>query len=174
MAAPLYALIAVNERARFNVPPGYDTDRYLENLIKHQPMRCYAYLAVILVTGIFLVWSRGWAWADWALIIKLLVFAALATLLSYVHFGIQPNVESIINKYKAGEEVSADDRPVLVKWRSRRKRLAAICLFLVLSSLIMGVRVTMNYAPWLVVVFLVAAAFFCWRAYKNPVRMGWI
>lgn len=34
MAAPLYALITVNERARFAVPPNYNTDRYLENVIK--------------------------------------------------------------------------------------------------------------------------------------------
>ncbi len=174
MAAPLYALIAVNERARFTVPPGYNTDRYLENLIKFQPIRCYAYLAVILVTGIILVWGRGWVWADWALITKLVFFAVLATLLSYVHFGIQPNVERVINKYKAGEEVSAEDKPELVRWRSRRKRLAATCLFLVLGSLVMGVRVTMGYAPWLAVVFLVAAAIFAWRAYKTPVRMGWV
>ncbi|MBI2853909.1 MAG: hypothetical protein HYX87_03185 [Chloroflexi bacterium] len=174
MAAPLYALIAVNERARFTVPPGYNTDRYMENLIKFQPVRCYTYLAVILVTGIMLIWSRGWAWADWALIIKIVVFVALATLLSYVHFGIQPNVERIINKYKAGEEVAAGDKPELVRWRSRRKRLAATCLFLILSSVVMGVRVTMGYAPWLVVVFLVAAAIFAWRAYKTPMRMGWV
>ena len=53
MAAPLYALITVNERARFAAPPNYNTDRYLENVIKNQPIRCYAYLAVILVTAVF-------------------------------------------------------------------------------------------------------------------------
>ncbi|MBI4304576.1 MAG: hypothetical protein HY665_09615 [Chloroflexi bacterium] len=174
MAAPLYALIAVNERARFAVPPGYNTDRYLENLIKFQPVRCYAYLGVILVTGIILVWSRGWAWADWALITKLGVFAVLTTLLTIVHYGIQPNIEHIVNKYKAGQDISADDKPVLVRWRVRRKRLGAVCLFLVLSSLVMGVRVTMGYAPWLVAVFIVAAAIFAWRAFKTPVRLGWI
>ncbi len=59
MAAPLYMLIIVNERARFNIPPGYNTDRYMENIIKKQPMRCYAYMAVILITGILLTWARG-------------------------------------------------------------------------------------------------------------------
>ncbi|MBI2957855.1 MAG: hypothetical protein HYY32_03340, partial [Chloroflexi bacterium] len=73
-----------------------------------------------------------------------------------------------------GEEVAAADKPELVRWRSRRKRLAATCLFLILSSLVMGVRVSMVYAPWLVVVFLVAAAVFAWRAYRTPVRMGWL
>ncbi|MBI2829597.1 MAG: hypothetical protein HYX81_00390 [Chloroflexi bacterium] len=181
MAAPLYALIAVNERARFPVPPGYNTDRYLENLIKYQAMRCYAFMAVILVTGILLVWARasaiaGWAWwGDLALIAKLVAFAILVTLLSQIHFGIQPKIEAIVNKYKAGEEISGDDRTNLVALRVRRKRRAPYCLFLVLTSLVMGVRVMTQTTPWwLVAVFLVASAIFAWRAYKTPVRMGWL
>src|SRR4030066_1588334 len=90
MAAPLYMLIIVNERARFTVPPGYNTDRYMENIIKGQPIRCYSYMAIILVTGILLTWSSGWNWTAPALIAKLVVFAVLIGLLSYVHFGIQP------------------------------------------------------------------------------------
>jgi len=173
MAAPLYALITVNERARFAVPPNYNTDRYLENVIKGQPIRCYAYLAVILVTGILLTWARGWIWTDWALIIKLVASTAIGFLLSYVHFGIQPHIESILDKLKPGEEVSAEDRATLLVWRSRRKRLAGICLFLVLTALIMGVRLTWGYAPWLAAVFMVAAALFAWRVYRTPVRLGW-
>jgi len=173
MAAPLYALITVNERARFPVPPNYNTDRYLENIIKRQPIRCYAYLAVIGITGILLTWAKGWIWTDWALIAKLVAFALLVGLLSYVHFGTQPYIERIMDKLKPGEEVSAEDRPTLLRWRMRRKRLAGICLFLVLTSLIMGVRVTWGYAPWLAAIFMVAAALFAWRVYRNPLRFGW-
>jgi len=174
MAAPLYALITVNERARFPVPPNYNTDRYLENVIKGQPIRCYAYLAVIAVTGILLTWARGWIWTDWALIVKLVASTAIGFLLSYVHFNIQPRIESILDKLKPGEEVSVEDRATLLVWRGRRKRLAGICLFLVLTAVIMGVRVTWGYAPWLAVVFLVAAALFAWRVYRKPVRFGWV
>jgi len=173
MAAPLYALITVNERARFAVPPNYNTDRYLENVIKRQPIRCYAYLAVIAVTGILLTWAKGWIWTDWALIAKLVATTAIGFLLSYVHNGIQPHIESILDKLKPGDEVSAEQRPTLLAWRGRRKRLAGICLFLVLTALIMGVRVTWGYAPWLAAVFTVAAALFAWRVYRNPVRFGW-
>jgi hypothetical protein len=173
MAAPLYMLIVVNERARFAVPPGYNTDRYMENIIKRQPIRCYAYLAVILVTGILLTLTRGWIWTDWAFIAKLVAFALLAGLLSYVHFGIQPHIEGIMAGLKPGEEVPAKDRPTLLAWRRRRKRLAATCLFLVLTALIMGVRLTWGFAPWLAAVFLVAAALFAWRVYRTPVRLGW-
>ncbi len=173
MAAPLYALISVNERARFAVPPNYNTDRYLENMIKHQPIRCYAYLAVLFATGILLTWARGWIWLDWALIAKLVASTAMGFLLSYVHFNIQPHIEAVLDKLKPGEEVSAEDRTTLMFWRSRRKRLAGICLFLVLTALIMGVRVTWGYAPWLVAVFMVGAALFAWRVYRTPVRLGW-
>lgn len=173
MAAPLYMLVIVNERARFAVPPGYNTDRYMENIIKGQPVRCYAYMAVILITGILLTWAKGWIWTDWALIAKLVAFAILVGLLSYVHFTIQPRIERILAGVKPGEELAATERPILLAWRSRRKRLSAICLFLVLTSLIMGVRVTWGYAPWLVVVLMVAAALFAWRAYRVPVRLGW-
>ena len=95
MAAPLYMLVIVNERARFGMPPNYNTDRYLENIIKGQPIRCYAYLAVILATGILLTWARGWVLADWALIAKTVAFALLAGLLSYIHFYVQPRIERI-------------------------------------------------------------------------------
>ncbi len=173
MAAPLYALLAVNERGRFAVPPNYNTDRYLENILKNQPIRCYAYLAVILVTGILLTWARGWIWMDWALLAKLVAFAALVWLLSYVHFTIQPHIESILAGWKPGEEISPEKKSTFLAWRGRRKRLAGICLFLVLTSLIMGLRVTWGYAPWLVAVFMVAAALFAWRVYRNPVRLGW-
>jgi hypothetical protein len=174
MAAPLYALITVNERARFTVPPNYNTDRYLENVIKSQPIRCYAFLAMISVTGFLLIWHGGWDWADWALIIKLVAATAIGFLLSYVHFNIQPHVERILDKLKPGEEVSAEDRTTLTTWRSRRKRLAGVCLFLVLTGVIMGVRVTWGYAPWLAAVFMVAAALFAWRVYRTPMRFGWI
>lgn len=173
MAAPLYMLIIVGERARFAVPPNYNTDRYMENIIKGQPIRCYAYMTVILITGILLTWAKGWIWTDWALIAKLVVFTILLGLLSYVHLGIQPHIEAILAGIKPGEELAATERPTLVAWRMRRKRLAGTCLFLVLTAVIMGVRVTWGYAPWLAAVFMVAAALFAWRAYRRPVPWGW-
>ena len=39
MAAPLYNLIVVNERLRFGKAP-YPVDRYFENLIKTNAVRC--------------------------------------------------------------------------------------------------------------------------------------
>lgn len=174
MAAPLYALLAVNERGRLGLPPNYNTDRYLENILKNQPLRCYAYLAVILITGVLLVWDKGWIWTDWAVILKLVAFTALASLLSTVHFVIQPRIEAILEGWKPSEELPAEKRAAFLTWRGRRKRLAGFCLFLVLTSVIMGLRVTWGYAPWLVIIFLVLAALFSWKVYRTPMRFGWI
>src|SRR3989304_8460020 len=84
MAAPLYMLIIVNERARFAVPPGYNTDRYMENIIKAQPQRCYAFLGVILVSGAILLWGAGLdlaaVAANWALLLKIGIFVVLLAL----------------------------------------------------------------------------------------------
>ncbi len=173
MAAPLYALLSVGERGRFTVPPNYNTDRYLENMLKSQPLRCYVHLAVVLVTGVLLTWYKGWMWTDPELIVKLVAFIALVSLLSYVHFTIQPHIESILTGWKPGEEVPAEKKSDFLAGRGRRKRLAGICLFLVLTSLIMGVRITWVYAPWLAAVFVVLAALFAWRVYRTPVRLGW-
>ncbi len=173
MAAPLYMLIIVNERGRFDVPPGYNTDRFVENIIKNQPIRCWAYLAMILVTGVLLTVNSGWIWGYRPLIIKLIATSVLAGLLGYVHFGIQPHVEQIMDKIGPGEEVNPEDRSTLGRWRGRRKRLAGVCLFLVMTALVMGVRVTLGYAPWLAAVFVVAAALFAWRVYRTPPRLGW-
>lgn len=63
--------------------------------------------------------------------------------------------------------------PKLVRLRRIRKRLSAVCLFLVLTAVIFGVKVLGGLDPALAVVFVVAAALFAWRAYRAPVRAGW-
>lgn len=173
MAAPLYGLIIVGERARFNVPPGYNTDRYMENIIKGTPMRCYAYLTVIFISGLLLLWSRGWVWNEWALIAKLAVFALIVTFLSYVHFTIQPRIEKLLEGLKAGEELPARDKPALLALRGRRKKFTATCLFLVLTALFLGIKMTWGYSPWLLAVFMAGAVLFAYRAYRKPVPSGW-
>lgn len=174
MAAPLYALIMTGERMRVNLPPGYNTDRFLENGLKGQPLRCYGYLTIILVSGLLLMGNSGWPWSNWALLAKLGVVVLIVLLLSYVHFYIQPRIEKVFEGLKAGEEVPAKDRPTLVFWRTRRRKLSAVCLFLVLSALLLGVKVTWPYSPWLLIIFLVGAALFAYRAYRKLVPLGWV
>ncbi len=177
MAAPLYMLIIVNERARFGVPPGHDTDRYMENIISRQPLRCYAYLTVVFITGFFLFFGTNLRISlvadNWPLLVKLGAFAVLVSLLSSVHFGIQPKIEVVLSKLAPGKALAEGDRLVLVRLRTLRKRLSGLCLLLVLTEVVMGVRVFALYDLWLTIVFLAGATAFAWRVYRKPIRFGW-
>lgn len=177
MAAPLYMLIIVNERARFGLPPGYNTDRYMENIIKRQPIRCYAYLAVILITGLLLVWITGLRWTslftDWTLAIKAVAFILLVSFLSYIHFGVQPKIETILSIVKPDGLLSEEMKPKLIALRMRRKKFSGFCLFLVLTSLLAGARLTLGLTPPIFFIFLILSALFAWRAYKVPLPRGW-
>jgi hypothetical protein len=177
MAAPLYMLIIVNERARFGLPPGYNTDRYMENIIKRQPIRCYAYLAVILITGFLLVWITGLRWTslftDWTLAIKAVAFILLVSFLSYIHFGVQPKIETILSLVKPDGLLSEEMKPKLIALRMRRKKFSGVCLFLVLTSLLAGARLTLGLNPIVFLIFVCLSALFAWRAYKVPLPRGW-
>jgi hypothetical protein len=177
MAAPLYMLIIVNERAKFGLPPGYNTDRYMENIIKRQPVRCYAYLVVILITGLLLIWITGLGWislfSDWTLAIKVGAFILLTSFLSYIHFGLQPKIETILSALKPDGLLPEEVKPKLVVLRMRRKKFSGVCLFLVLTSLLAGAKLTLGLSPIIFFIFVVLSALFAWRAYKVPLPRGW-
>lgn len=178
MAAPLYMLVVVNERGRFAVPPGHNTDRFMENIIKNQPRRCYMYLGAILITGLLLLDPTTGGYADrlteWPILVKLGILVALAGTLSYVHLGIQPKVEAVLAGLAPNDVLPEDKRPTLVRFRIRRKRLSSICLFLVVTAFIMGVRAFMSYSPLVALALMVLAALFAWRVYKRPIPWGWV
>ncbi len=177
MAAPLYMLIIVNERARFGLPPGYNTDRYMENIIKKQPIRCYAYLGVIFATGLLLVWitGRGWTslFSDWTLATKVVTFILLTGFLSYIHLGVQPKIETILSTVKPDSILPDESKPRLLGLRTRRKRFSGLCLFLVLTSLLAGTRLTLGLSALIFFVFVALSALFAYRAYKVPLPKGW-
>ncbi|MBI4287242.1 MAG: hypothetical protein HY671_02300 [Chloroflexi bacterium] len=179
MAAPFYALVVVNERARFGAPPGYNTDRYMEQMITSQAIRCYAYLGVVLVTGLVLAaGQKGFGWggllANWVLLLKWVAVAALLGLLSYIHFSLQPKVNALLAQLRPGELLSDDRKPVLMGLRTRRKRMAGTCLFLVFSALLLGVRLV-SQLNWIAFVVLIAlSGLFAWRVFKTGVRWGWV
>jgi hypothetical protein len=178
MAAPLYSLIVVNERGRFAVPLGHNTDRFLENILKNQPRRCYVYLATIAIAGLLILdpWTAGYAGrlTDWPILAKIGVLVLLTGLLSYVHLGLQPRIEALLADVTPNTLVPEDRRPALVRLRMRRKRTAGVCLFLVVTAFIMGVRAFMEYSPWIALVLMALAALFAWRVYRRPIPWGWV
>ena len=176
MSAPLYNLIVVNERARLGKAP-FAVDRYFENIIRGATTRCYVYQLTVLVSGIFLVAlaPSGWSalFANPVLMAKSILLLGLMGLLSFVHFGIQPAIESLlagVSGQTIPDEIAAQVAPL----RLRRKRLAAVCLFIVISLILLGLQVYQLFGFKLNLVLFVLAALFAWRVYRTRIRFGWL
>jgi hypothetical protein len=115
----------------------------------------------------------GTLFSNRVLLAKFLLLLLLSIQLSYVHLGIQPRIEKLI------AQVQCSDMPPeilqqIVPWRKRRKRLAASCLFVVITLVLLGLQVFSPFASLLNGLLLLVAAVFCWRVYKTPISYGWI
>ncbi len=176
MSAPLYNLIVVNERAAFGKAP-FAVDRYFEDIIKGNSLRCYVYQLTAALTGILLVPLNGLPWASLyqnkILLAKLLLLLTLTALLSVVHFRIQPAVEKLLGQVK-GDEIPEEIAERILPLRVRRKRLAALCLFLVITIVLLGLQVFARFGLSLSALLLLVAALFSWRVYRTPIRFGWM
>lgn len=58
--------------------------------------------------------------------------------------------------------------------RLRRKRIASICLFSVLTAAMLGVQAWATFPLWLTGVLVLAIAAFAWRAYQSVIPYGWV
>ena len=177
MAWPLYALITVNERGRLDAPLGGWADRYMENMIKAGAMRCYIYQLTAGATGVALVYFKGlplsYISGNWVLLAKTVLLLTLLSLLSYVHFSLQPRIDALFAQAgtdAAPEALGAQVGPL----RLRRKRLAATCLFLVMITVLLGVQVYSRFSPLLTLLLVGLSALFVWRSYRASVRFGWV
>ena len=176
MAAPLYNLIVVNERLRFGKAP-YAVDRYFENLIKTNAIRCFVFQLTAFVTGILLIPLGGQPlsalFTNRILLAKFLLLIVLSVLLSYVHLGVQPRIEALLGQVQ-GSEIQGEILQQIVPWRVRRKKLAGVCLFFVITLVLLGLQVFSRFDPLTTGVLLMLAAVFSWRVYKSPIPYGWI
>ena len=176
MSVPLYNLVLVNERALLGPGMVYAVDRYLENLIRKSALRCYVFQATVLVSGLLLTHLElglSSLFTEWVLAAKTFLLLTLMGLLSYIHFSVQPRIEQLLGQVQGDpvpQEIAAALRPL----RVRRKRLAGVCLFLVVSAVILGLQVFDAFNPWLTTTLIALAALFAWRVYKSPVRFGWV
>jgi len=178
MAAPFYMLVIVNERALFGGPLNYQTDRFMENIIRHNAVRCFIFQGTVALSGLALTYVSGYGWSALitlpALVAKWVAFLALVGLLSYIHFSLQPRIEALMNEIKPDSPASADVAAKIGGLRRRRKKLSGICLFLVLTALIMGLKVTFNYSGYLAIALVIVSVIYAWRVYRKPVRLGWV
>ena len=177
MSIPLFNLIVVNERAQLGSAFNYSVDRYMENIIRRGATRCFTFQGTVLLTGVLMlvVGPLGIEalWGNWVLLVKTLVLLMLMGLLSYVHLRLQPRIEALLAQVIPDAAAPEGFAARLKPYRVMRKRLATLCLFLVLVTIILGMQIYGRYNPVLTIVLIVSAGLFVWRANKALVRFGW-
>jgi len=178
MSVPLFNLIVVNERANLGTSFNYYADRYMENIIRRGATRCFVFQSTVLLTGVLLLifGSLGIEalWTNWVILAKILLLFTLMGLLSYVHFSLQPKIESLLANLGPESSVPEGLTAQLKPLRVRRKRLATLCLFLVITTIILGLQVYQTFSPVLTIILIGLAAFFALRVNKTLIRFGWI
>jgi len=178
MSIPLFNLIVVNERALLGSAFNYPVDRYMENIISHGAKRCYVFQTSVLVTGLMLLILGPLGiealWQNWILLVKTLLVFVLMGLLSYVHLSLQPKIEARIANIQPDAAVPENYSSQLKPFRVQRKRLATFCLFVVITTIVMGLQVYDTFTPVLNVILIGFAALFAWRASKTLIQFGWV
>jgi len=178
MSVPLFNLIVVNERALLGVPFNFYADRYMENIIRHGAYRCYVFQSTVFVTGLLLLLLGPFGiralWKEWIILIKTILLFVLMGTLSYVHFTLQPRIESLLSDIDADSKVPDDLLGRLKPYRVRRKKMATLCLFLVITGIILGLQIREPFGPLLNVILIGVAGIFSLKVNKTLTRFGWI
>ncbi len=178
MSVPLFNLIVVNERALLGISFNYYADRYMENIIKHGAYRCYIFQSTVLITGVLLLifgpLEFEALWMNWRILIKTILLFILMGMLSYVHFKLQPKIESFLSDLNADSKIPDNLVSQLKPYRVRRKWLATFCLFLVIKSIILGLQVYGSFSLLLNVILIGLAGLFSLKVNKSLIRFGWI
>ncbi len=178
MSTPLFNLIVVNERALLGSSFNYYADRYQENIIRHGATRCYVFQWTVLISGVLLVIFGPLGvealWTNWVVLVKTLIVFTMMGLLSYVHFNLQPKIESYMSKIGPEDAVPDGFSAQMKPYRVRRKKLATFCLFLVIVAIILGLQVFNTFSPILNIILIGIGALFSWKANKTLLKFGWI
>ena len=178
MSIPLFNLIVVNERALMGSQFNYGTDRYMENIIRHGALRCFIFQASVFISGILLLITGDWGLnsllTNYFLLAKTINLFVLMGLLSYVHFVLQPKIEAHFSKLSPEEKVPENFLSPIKPFRIFRKRLATICLFLVITTIILGMQVYTPFSLPLNLILIGLSALFALRVNKTLLQFGWI
>lgn len=178
MSIPLFNLIVVNERTLMGSAFNFGTDRYMENIIRHGAVRCYVFQLSVFISGILLLVYGHWGiqalWTNYILLVKTIILFALMGLLSYVHFSVQPKIDTFFKDIAPDTKVPDNFLASVKPFRVLRKRLATVCLFLVLTTIILGMQVYAPFSWTLNLILIGLAGLFAWRVNKTLILFGWL
>ncbi|MBI2827869.1 MAG: hypothetical protein HYX77_01190 [Acidobacteria bacterium] len=173
MAWPFYALVTVNQRGSLGPPLGDRADTYMENIIKNRALPCFVLQGTALASGLLLVFLRGMGLnalvANPILGLKSLLLLIIAALLTYVHTTLQPQIDALFAR-AGGQLVPQELGQQITKLRLRRKRMASVCLFVVLTAAMLGVQTWAPFPYWLTIVLVIGIAALARRAYSGVRR----
>ncbi len=171
MSVPLFNLIVVNERALLGSSFHYYADRYMENIIKHGASRCFVFQSSVLLSGILILivgpLGIDSLWTNWILLLKTILLITLSGMLSYIHFKVQPKIESLLADLTPNSTIPENLIATLKPYRVLRKKMATFCLFIVLAIIILGLQVYNTFNPILTIALISAAGLFSWRVNKT-------
>ena len=178
MSIPLFNLIVVNERALMGPSFSFGTDLYMENIIRHGAVRCYVFQLSVFVSGVLLLVYGPLGiqalWTDYILLAKTILLLTLMGLLSYVHFSVQPKIDDFFAEITPESTVPEGFLALVKPLRVLRKRLATVCLFIVLTTIILGMQTYSPYSLILNMVLIGLAGLFSWRVNRTLIRFGWL
>jgi len=178
MSIPLFNLIVVNERALMGSSFIYGADSYMENIIRHGASRCYVFQLSVFISGILLlVYSSAGIqtiFTNQIMLIKTSLLFVLMGLLSYVHFSLQPKIDSFFKDITAETKVPDNFLATVKPLRVLRKNMATVCLFLVITTIILGMQVYVVFSWQLNLILIGFAALFAYRVNKTLILFGWI
>jgi hypothetical protein len=95
-------------------------------------------------------------------------------LLSYVHFSLKPKIDSFFEDITPESKVPEDFLALVKPFRVLRKRLATVCLFFVLTTIILGMQTYSPYSLTLNLVLIGLAGLFSWRVNRTLILFGWL
>lgn len=177
MSVPLFNLIVVNERALLGTSFIYFADRYMENIIKRGAIRCFVFQSTVLITGLLLLIDSPLGikalWENWVISVKIGLLFTLVGLLSYVHFHLQKKIEAILSNLTPDSPVPEGLMAKLKPYRVRRKKLATLCLFIVIITIVLGLQVDSRFNPLLTTALILTAGLFALKANRTLIRFGW-
>lgn len=178
MSVPLFNLIVVNERVLLGTNFNYYADRYMENIIGHGASRCFVFQTTVFVTGILLLIIGGLGieelWSSWVIIAKVILLFTLMLMLSFIHFRLQPKIEEQMSTLKPDSEIPEGLAARLKPFRVLRKQMATVCLFLVITIIILGMQVYSTFGLTVNIILIVLAGLFSLHVSKSLIRFGWV
>lgn len=178
MCVLLFNLIVANERVMLGITFNFDADRHIENIIKSGVNWCYINQLTILITGILLLVFGDIGikalWQDWIVLSKTIILFILMATISYVHFKLQPKIESFLTALSTGTEISDNFILQLKPYRVMRKWMTSFYLFLVIAAIVLGIQVYATFNPALTIILIVISGLFSIKADKILIRFGWI